>query len=329
VTQRDVGIPKPSPEYIYQIQAQTGVELREIAYIGDKDKTDSFCAINAGVLPFAAHYSNETMKYGLPVLEPKALADYLHSFGLQDAPFFGWTFDGRCDNTGKDIFVHALFGAHKDLGLTQYLIDFLKDKNEVFIGRRKTPLGGILFHYLVSQSYLSGLIQDIDCVTVFPGHKANSVNPILDEYSGIVRKTFRQSYMPNLLIRHTDAPDSRRTAGADREVFEQFRTILVNPSFERQVRDKNILVLDDFTTSGCSFETARHMLLNAGANNVVGLAVAKWGNSYAQTRVTKDWNPFEPCPLQRTDFVSTRITRSLNRQADVYFQKVIWPVYSA
>jgi hypothetical protein len=269
------------------------------------------------------------MKYGLPVLEPKALADYLHSFGLQDAPFFGWTFNGQCDNTGKDIIVHALFGAHGDLGLTPYLIDFLKNKNQIRIGKRKTPLGGILFHYLVSQSYLSGLIQDIDCVTVYPGHTAFSVNPILDDYSDIVRKTFKQSYMPNLLIRHSDAQDSRRTAGVDREVFEQFRTILVNSDFEHRVRGKNILILDDFTTSGCSFETARHMLLKAGANNVVGLAIAKWGIAYARTKVLKDWNPFEPCPLQKADFVSTRIAGSLNRQADEYFQNIIWPVYSA
>src|SRR5579859_53163 len=78
-TKGSVGLSKPSPEFVHTIQGMAGVQLNEIVYVGDDDKTDALCAINAHVLPLTAQYSTamKPREYGLPIAEPKALADYL------------------------------------------------------------------------------------------------------------------------------------------------------------------------------------------------------------------------------------------------------------
>lgn len=329
VTRAEIGTPKPSPDFIYRIRAETGANLNEIVYIGDDDKTDAFCAINAKVLPFTAHYSTsgKPMDYGLPVPSVEALLDYLSTYAHQSPPYFGWNFNGDCSDTKTNISIYALFGQHGDLGLTRPLTRLLKNREDVVVGVKNNHLGSILFHYAVSQTYLSGLIQEIDTVTVYPGHNINSLNPVLATFSADFPKFFKQKQMPQLLVRHTDSADSRLTPGAKRDIYEQFRTIHVNPEYERTIREKSILVLDDFTTSGCSFETARRMLLQAGARRVVGLAIAKWGMDYTVTRISRGWNPFEPCDLDKSEITTFRLNGSLNNQADEYFHEKIWLIY--
>ena len=331
ITPSIVGRKKPSPLFVEMICQLTGASKNEVIYLGDDDRTDIFCAINSKVLPLAAHYSSsgKPMQYGLPVNDLAALKSYLSTYAEQTPPYFGWFFVSSCQDTGKKIDIRALFGDHGDLGLTQPLIDLLKNGRDKSIGSKSsTSLGQLLFHYLVSQIYLSGLIQDIKYITVYPGHLANSSNNILSQYSDILKQTFNTSYLPDLLIRHTDAPESRRTPGPNRDIFEQFRTIQVNPSYKSKIKDASILVLDDFTTSGNSLETARRMLLNAQASNVVGLAVAKYRVKYKVTQINNSWDPFSPCTLSPADILFEEFSGNLNKQADQHFQNRILPEYS-
>lgn len=333
VTRQDMGVAKPSPKFVYRVRDLAGVALNEIVYIGDSDGTDSLCAINAKVLPFAAHYSTsgKPMEYGLPVPHPTAFHQYLATFGKQKAPYFGWNFDEKCPDSDLPVLVRVLFGDHGSLGITQPLKTILKDQRSVAIGRYDIPLATILFQYLVSQSYLSGIIHDVDWITIYPGHKANSVNPLLKTFSSYLAKAFTQRFIPDLLIRHAEAPKSQFIPGDKRSIFNQFQTIMVNDAHQRRLKyksGKTILVLDDFTTSGCSLETARRMLLQAGAKQVVGMAVAKYRQTHTVTRITRDWNPYEPCTLTEEDIEVANQCGNANQVADAYFHDSIWSRYS-
>lgn len=323
ITPQETRTRKPSPEFVFMIQRQTGVKLEEIAYLGDDDKTDIFCAINAGVLPFAATYSNPNMQYGLLVSQPKTLFDFLRSYGVQNAPYFGWSYRGHCMDTHTTVDVRVLVDDHQ--GLTAAFKTVLKDQGEYLVGSKKIPLQSLLFLYLVSQIYLSGLSGQIDLITTYPGHRANSRNKLLEGYSREMARTFKDRFIPDLLVRHSDAPESKRQ-GDNRNIFDQFRTIRVNPEY--QIQGKTILVLDDFTTYGFSLETARRMLIQAGAKYVVGLGIAKFRNAQAVTRIRGSWDPYIPCTLQPGDIQVQLLPGAPNPAADQHFWNVIWPVYS-
>lgn len=326
VTPRDVGKRKPSPVFVYRIQELADVELCEMVYLGDDDRTDAFCAINAHVLPFAAQYSESDTprRYGLPVLEPKEFGDYLSTFGRQNEPYFGWRYAATCADTNTAIDFRVLLGDHS--WVTEILKGVLKDQQDLRVGPRRVSVRWLLFHYLVSQCYLSGLTAEIDWLTVYPSHKAGSTNVLLQELLETLAPAFRDKFLPDLLIRHKDAPKSQYR-GAERNIFDQFRTIQLNPEYARTIEGKGVLVLDDFTTSGFSLETARRMLLQGGAEGAVCVAIAKYRRTQSKTRISKSWDPFAPCNLAQDDVGVASGYGTLNPLADEYFRERIWRYY--
>lgn len=321
VTPAEVGVHKPSPKFIEYISEQTGIKLNEIVFLGDDDKTDIFCAINAHVLPFSSLYSSAPQpKYGLPVDDPAMFSRYLATYGLQNDPFFGWSIV----SPDKFLEAYALIGDHGTMGLTPTLKTFLKHKTEVKVGPKNNSFGSILFHYFLSQSYLSGLIQDIDYISVYPGHQANSQNQILAQYSDILQKTLGNRFLQELLIRHTTTAASHTSSGADRDIFQQLSTIKLGEAYRKRIKGKRILVLDDFTTTGNSLETARVMLLTGGAESVVGMAFAKYRNTHNVVTINGDWDPFTPFPLTPDKINLAPFHGMFNSVADDFFSKVIW-----
>jgi hypothetical protein len=324
VTSAEIGVKKPSPEFVYRIRDLASVDLHEIIYLGDDDRTDMFCAINARILPVAAKYSNAQMQYGLPIASPEEFQVYLEIFGRQAPPYFGWSCSTNCMDTRADIDVRALLGNHG--GLTSTLEMVLKHQRNITIGSKNTPVRAILFHYFLSQCYLSGLIAQMDWITVYPGHRVGSLNQVLQVFSAYTTKMFRDRFIPDLIIRHQDAPKSQYQ-GSNRNIFDQFRTIHVNPKYRDRIQDKSILVLDDFTTYGYSVETARRMLSEAGSEKVVCLAMAKFRSHYTRARITKPWDPFAPCTLTMSDISLIPYRGEFNDTTDEYFKNNIWQHY--
>lgn len=320
-TPNEVGARKPSPKFIEYISDQTGVKPNEMIYLGDDDKTDIFCAINSHVLPFASMYSSTGKPdYGIPVDNPTEFALYLEAYCMQNQPFFGW----QCVVPSSSLEIYALIGQHGDMGLTKPLKSLLKDKQPVSVGSKKNSFGRILFHYFLSQSYLSGLIQNVDYVSVYPGHGKNSQNKILAQYSEILPKILRNKYLSDLLIRHTDANPSHFTRNANRNIYDQLSTVMLNEKYRDKIVGKRVLVLDDFTTSGNSLETARVLLLKASAASMTGIAFAKYTAAHNVVILSGDWDPFTPFNLPPNAISSIHMVGISNVAADKYFMDMIW-----
>lgn len=326
VTSADIGVKKPSPKFIDEIARQSGAGREQIVYLGDDEKTDIFCAINAGVLPIAASYSNPNLRYGIPVFHPRALQRYLETFAQQEGDYFAWKASSVCHDTGRPIDVRTLIFDHSPINLD--LRSVLKHGSRVSIGSYDADLGQIIFQYLVSSCYQSGLMQRIDCVTVYPGHEAGSHSPILDEFSSILGTLFHRNYIEDLILRHTTAPKSQYQ-GANRSIINQLNTIHINPKYRRRIQDKRILVLDDYTTAGFSLETARQMLVRGGASDVTCLAIAKFRSYHSATRIGRDFNPYEPVQMPEEDVQVLRLQGRTIRSVDEYFFETILPVYRA
>lgn len=325
VTPEKIRRKKPKPEFVYEIQKLTNVELNEIAYVGDSDETDIFCAINAKVLPIAARYADPNVKYGMPFSSVMNLQNYLEHFGQQSAPYFGWSFSSPCKDTSKKVEMYSLLGQHHLI--TESLKSVFKSQNRVPIGPRSPILvAELLFYYFISQCFLSGQMQRIEWVTVYPGHTSGSSNPILAKFSKYMTGIFRNYFLDDLIIRHKDAPKSQ-FQGGNRKIIDQFKTVLINKKYESKIRDKVILVLDDFTTCGYSLETARRMLLQCGAKHVVGLAIGKFGATHSLTTIHKSWDPFAKSTLSEKDIKVAHEAGIQNSGADSYFYKNIYDFY--
>lgn len=210
---------------------------------------------------------------------------------------------------------------------TAYLKRFLKDREDILVRPKNNQFGSIIFHYLVSQLYLSGLLQNVNYVTVYPGHKAKNDDTVLLQFSDILRSFLKRgSYAPDLLIRHTDATEAKKQT--DRNILDQLNTLLVNPDYSKRIKGKKLLVLDDFTTSGNSLETANRMLLEGGANRVIGLAIVKYRTNQNVSIIGKNWNPFEPENFSAKDVSTLTIRGTIHREADSYFYNNIWLIYA-
>ena len=126
---------------------------------------------------------------------------------------------------------------------------------------------------LVSTLYFANMHSRVDFIAPYPGHKAGCDNEVVHDALITFAKCFRKTtYCPDLIVRHTEAPSSRRArlAGTALDHRTQLNTIHVTerPSRHGKATYKNppwdkprsILVVDDFTTEGYGLDSARAYL---------------------------------------------------------------------
>lgn len=322
-TPREIGRRKPAPDFVRHLQKAAGVQLNEIVYLGDDDMTDALCAINANVLPARATYSSAAngMRYGLPFSSPQSFHKYLNTFGSQNEPYFGWVYN----NEAQKIDSRALICDQGEIKTE--IRDVLKNNANVPIGPSKTPLATLLIYYLVSQCFLSGTFQGVDWITVFPGHLCGSKgSTVLHQNMPLVASLFRDRFIEDLLVRHQNAPKSQYQ-GDNRNIYDQFRTLHVNELYRTRLNGKRVLILDDFATAGFSLETARQMLLKAGASSVITLAIAKFRIATAISRIQDHWNPYSPFVLPSDVISTSQVYGTVHTDADRYFYDTILRAY--
>src|SRR3546814_2004653 len=134
---------------------------------------------------------------------------------------------------------------------------------------------------LAARIYFSGLVDEIDYITAYPGHSPTSNETVISEALNSLGQSLRKSYLPDLILRHTKAVKSQtaRASGGSVGLDNQLNTIRLNPAPVRGVGGKpykspparggkRILVVDDICTEGNSFEAARAYLRAAGAQAV-------------------------------------------------------------
>lgn len=309
------GIRKPSPNYIYCLRDMANVDITEIAYIGDSDMTDMYCAINASVIPLSARYSNNT-KYGVPIRSPKSLYRYIKHFGQQDEPYFGWRYS---DSDKLDI--RAVICDHARI--THKLKKVLKNDSKVQL-KHGVDMKTLLFHYLVSQLYMSGLLHEVDKIAVYPGHKKGSYSQTINEFVKLIDILFKNKFMNNLIVRHTTTRQSKR---GNRSIKDQLSTIKLGDTYKSQIRGQTILVIDDFTTSGTSLDAARNLLYMAGATKVICLALAKYRNTHKVYDVVGQWDPFDIFRSEKHRITKREVKGRRNTAADNYFYNKIYDHY--
>lgn len=139
---------------------------------------------------------------------------------------------------------------------------------------------------------------------VYPSSSStNDDTEVLSDFTHRLRTTVsRVQYAKHeepLFIRHipsvkrSSANSSNRTDPSD-----QIESIHINPFYKdkRRLYGKHVIVIDDCTTYGVSFGVAAAFLRRAGATEVTGVALGKFGMQQRYYEIDIDANPFAPIP---------------------------------
>ncbi|MDI7862379.1 HAD family hydrolase [Rhizobiaceae bacterium n13] len=294
------GMPrKPLATATSHVLAQCGWSRREVVYVGNTE-TDMRTAANGKLLFLNAHWHGATNSYGFPFNSPLDIARFIDCFCLGLNGWF-WALEKQGN---LKAFALAPFTtlSSKLVQAHAYSADAKatsKDGagNAVFWGR-----------LLASSVYRSGLADEIDYITAYPGHAPNSKQTVIAEALNILGQSLRKSYLPDLIVRHTKAQKSQttRAAGGQVGIENQINTIKLNKQPLRGLngkpyvksplnKQKTVLVVDDFCTQGNSFEAARAFIDATGAS-VVCLGWLKTINTDYQALAAplKISDPFSP-----------------------------------
>jgi len=280
---------KQSAAALQVIRDENGWQANETLYIGNS-VADMRSAVNGNTLFLNATWYGENTEYGFKLATPKQVARFIDVFCLREH----WWFFAIEE---ADLSVYSL------APFTTYTGPAEKHYSQNFISTVKHELGeeeDVQFwaKYLCTSLYFSGVYEDVSYITRYPGHRQGSFPAVLSEPMSIFAKCFRGKYLPDLIVRHTQAMESKKNR--DKVCFdEQLNTIHLNEKPEKSPGNtfaksplsnkKTVLVLDDIITEGYSLEAARAYIEATGAN-VICVSLLKTLN--------RDYHQAEPLDFQ-------------------------------
>lgn len=291
LTRDSVGSNKGTKNWVGNACQAFALAPNELVWLGDSD-LDMRCAVNGRVVYFNAGWSNPSYPYGIAVDRPHIFSLVVTECFAKQAYWF-WQLD-TSDRGGRAVQDRALIdGGGANLpALKNGLISFLKLGTDPHVGPLKVR--DFIMMHMLGSIYGEGLHLRADTWTVYPG-SSGGPNKEMDFVVNHVVKQFRDRYVGDLLVRHTQAVDSgeTRSAGGQVSFANQINSIHVNPAQRKRVKRKTILVVDDFETQAWSAECARNLLLRAGAREVICVSLGKYGNTrHVVSDKQQSWDPF-------------------------------------
>ncbi len=266
------GMPyKPKAAATDFILHQQGWNRREVVFIGNSD-IDMKTASTGQLMFLNATWHGTANPYGFQFDSPLDIARFLDCLCLGLNDWFWAINDGPLR-----VCAMAPFSTLS----SQYLQAHAYSANAR--ATSKQGMGDSTFwgRLLAARVYFSGLVDEIDYITAFPGHAPDSKPTVIADALNILGGSLRKSYLPDLLIRHGKAQKSQtaRIAGKSVDVVNQLTTIMLNASPQRgmtgntyksmPVRSgKTVLLVDDFCTEGHSFEAGRAFINSTGATTI-------------------------------------------------------------
>jgi hypothetical protein len=262
---------KPRAGAVRAILTAQGWSNREVIYVGNTED-DMKTAVNGDVLFLNALWHGEANPYGYRFQSPKDVARFIECICLGLNNWF-WALEKG------DLRVYAL--APFTTLSARYVKAHAYSANARETAKHGAGDATFWGRLLAARVYFSGLVDEIDYITAYPGHSPSSKPTVIEDALSILAESLRKRYLPNLIIRHTKAQKSQtaRITGVSVGVENQLRTICLNRTPRKGLKGspyktnpmkhgKTVLVVDDFCTQGNSFEAARAFIRRTGAQVV-------------------------------------------------------------
>lgn len=303
-TSRDNMPKKPTAEAMKALLERLSLQPNQVLYVGNTER-DMQTAVNGKVTFLNGVWMVDENDYGFKFTTPRELARFIDVFFLGRK--HGWHFG--IEDGPLRYYALAPFSTYKSqfASYSENAIDTAKEAagTPEFWGR-----------YLCATMLLTGVYADVDCVCPFPAHSANKWNEPLRASLDTFAKLFRAKYIPDLVVRHTDALQSRthRSSMSHASHLDSLSiTRLPIKNWKTGERYKNpltsgktVLVIDDICTRGYSMEAARHLLQEAGMKVILVSWLKTINRDYAQLIAPKRVGaarraPHSPSALRQQD----------------------------
>lgn len=213
------------------------------------------------------------------------------------------------------------------------LRDIIQTQKNTTLGtHRKVSAPKAVMEFMLSQLSQEGLINSDSCFLLYPNHTPYQVNEVLEETLPALSYKFGSYCLKDSLIRwkHTLNKSIARTNKEHYKInFEtEFNSLCLD--IKRKMRDKTVIVLDDFTTTGLSLDSSRNLLEKVDVDKVVLCAIGKYTRptaTFSSYEIQKDFNPFiEADKVSAKDIVQNKRNILVNTKAQdliiEYFQRI-------
>ncbi|AZU62568.1 phosphoribosyltransferase [Neobacillus mesonae] len=211
-------------------------------------------------------------RYGITLNRPEQLFEAIRLIANQNKWYFKLDVD-------EDTTVLALTSANT---LNRDVIHTEREILEGFEGLLKAGdrrYFNTLYFHLISGVMKNPELRNVDIWGTFPS-SSSIINDEVEELKERCRYLTGRKMTQPLFIRHTPVEKSHETAHEIRLTqgcTKHFNSIILNPYYNSsRIRGKVVCVIDDYLTNGPSFETARNLLLKAGASKVILLALGRY-----------------------------------------------------
>lgn len=290
------GMPyKPRADATAHILAAKGWLKNEAIYVGNTTD-DMRTAANGGLLFANVMWHGIASPYGFQFESPRDVARFVDCLCLGLTSWF-WALEQG------PLRVYAL--APFTTFSPKYSQAHAYSENAKATSKHGAGDANFWGRLLAARVYFSGLADEIDYISAYPGHSPTSNQTVIADALNILGQSLRKSYLPDLIVRHTKAVKSQtaRASGGSVGLDNQLNTIRLNPAPTRGVGGKQykapparggkrVLVVDDICTEGNSFEAARAYLRAAGAETIC-LSWLKTINTDYRA-VSPAFGPFNP-----------------------------------
>ncbi|MEU8308959.1 hypothetical protein AB0C84_35895 [Actinomadura sp. NPDC048955] len=265
---------------------QLRVQRHELLYVGST-VLDWRTAGNAGVFYVHALWAGRLppRNNAITVSTPSGISEFAEAF-LLDEP--RWAFQGGGDGWELRCLLPASIELRRTAsGRTFRLQDVLTHARPVKIGEQDAR--SVLMLSALVNVYLEGLITGGAWICVYPSSSPGRVSEQLQAFLQPASHLFHNYYREDLLVRAVQAPDTswerfmarREGRRAQVSIATQATTVHVGSNYgDGRLRGKTVIVADDFTTHGMSLSWAQTLLDTAGVEQVILLAVGKYGGAH-------------------------------------------------
>ncbi|KDR95942.1 hypothetical protein SAMN02745945_01785 [Peptoclostridium litorale DSM 5388] len=284
---------EPSSNFAYANRhiVNNFIEDKEKSYfavLGNKTVDMRFAARNKLLFlsPTWTVQDDDAKKYGIPIDNPdifykfaKTLNNQNHFFTKMILPDETRVFsimDARHKAYAKNL-------AEKDL--VENFERILKKKQ-----KNRTYFEILLYHFLATISNNNPLFSTLDdwCIAPSSGQDLNRYMLYFKEVARCMMgkqnprsEAFKD--FPNMFIRHTLNSKSQNMNSNTRiqnGCISHFDTICINKIYKKKLKNRNIIIFDDYLTHGNTFESLRNLLRSQGVGNIVLVTLGSFCSSY-------------------------------------------------